>query len=404
LISLRDIGRSMSRVLKGGNVGESKEKISLLIWNTVYYQCLISTYHIEFYMLEVMIEPIGLQATQVDYQKPLLPQITEAEILINGLGKIDKDVIDNCHRLKLVQQIGTGTDNIDIDYYTNKAILVANTPATNNISVAEHTLFLMLYTAKKMKGAAKGLMKGRVQSVLGSELYGKILLVIGLGAIGTEVAKRATAFGMRVIAATKFPTSALTEPSSSSSVLQRSHSDPHRRASDTSRQSSNIGPRFRNGDVTATLNLTFVNEIHGTEKLLSLIPVADYVSLHTPLTMETRAMIRSRELDLMKRSAYLINVARAQIVDRDSLYTLYTALLNRDIAGAAFDVFWHEPADPDDRLLKLDNFVLTPHMAGWTAESVRAEAVIIAENLYRLKRGKVLLPLTLVNPDIANIK
>ena len=122
-----------------------------------------------------------------------------------------------------------------------------------------------------------------------------------------------------------------------------------------------MGQRYRGGDVNANLNLTFVNEIHGTEKLLSLIPVADYVSVHTPLTMETRAMIKSRELDLMKRSAYLINVARAQIVDRDSLYT---ALLNRDIAGAAFDVFWQEPADPDDRLLKLDNFVLTPHIAG----------------------------------------
>lgn len=314
-------------------------------------------------LMEILTEElskIGLQATQADYKKPLLPQITETEILINGLGKIDKDVIDNCHRLKLVQQIGAGTDNIDIDYCTNKAILVANTPATNNISVAEHTLFLILYIAKKIKGAAKGLMKVRVQSVLGSELYGKTLLVIGLGAIGTEVAKRATAFGMRVIAVTKFPISVLTEPSSSSSVLQRSHLDPHQRASDTSRQGSNLGQRYRDGDVNANLNLTFVNEIHGTEKLLSLIPVADYVSLHTPLTMETRA-IKSREIDLMKRSAYLINVARAQIVDRDSLYT---ALLNRDIAGAAFDVFWQEPADPDDRLLKLDNFVLTPHIAG----------------------------------------
>lgn len=118
---------------------------------------------------------------------------------------------------------------------------------------------------------------------------------------------------------------------------------------------------YRNGAVNTNLNSRFVNEIHGTEKLLDLIPVADYVSLHTPLTMETKAMIGSIELDLMKRSAYLINVARAQIVDRDSLYT---ALLNRDIAGAAFDVFWQEPADPDDRLLKLDNFVLTPHIAG----------------------------------------
>jgi D-3-phosphoglycerate dehydrogenase len=235
---------------------------------------------------------------------------------------------------------------------------------------------------------------------LGSELYGKTLLVIGLGATGTEVARRATAFGMRVIVVTKFLTSTLEEPSLSS-VLVQSHSDPHQRITETPHQAAKIESNHKNGGgVNSDLNLTFVNEIHGTERLLDLIPVADYVSLHTPLTEETRAMIGSRELDLMKRSAYLINVARAQVVDRDSLYA---TLLNRDIAGAAFDVFWEEPTDPNDRLLRLDNFVLTPHIAGWTAESVRAEAVMIAENLCRLNQGKVLLPLTLVNPDVANI-
>jgi len=98
-------------------------------------------------------------------------------------------VIDNCHKLKLVQQIGEGIDNIDIDYCANNDILVANTPATNNISVSEHTLFLLLSIAKAIKGEGEGLMNGRVQSVLGSELYGKTLLVMGLGAIGTEVAR-----------------------------------------------------------------------------------------------------------------------------------------------------------------------------------------------------------------------
>jgi D-3-phosphoglycerate dehydrogenase len=152
--------------------------------------------------------------------------------------------------------------------------------------------------------------------------------------------------------------------------------------------------------VSADLKLTFVDETHGTEKLLDIIPVADYVSLHTPLTEETRTMIGSKELDLMKRSAYLINVARAQIVDKESLYN---ALSNGDIAAAAFDVFWQEPPDPYDRLLKLYNFILTPHIARWTAESVRAESVIIAENIHRLIRGKVLLPSTQVNPDVINI-
>jgi phosphoglycerate dehydrogenase-like enzyme len=98
--------------------------------------------HNDLVLKEILTEElskIGLQATLVDYKKPILPQISEAEILINGPGKIDKDVIDNCPRVKLVHQIGAGTDNIDIDYCTYKAILVVNTPATNNISVAEHT-------------------------------------------------------------------------------------------------------------------------------------------------------------------------------------------------------------------------------------------------------------------------
>ena len=157
------------------------------------------------------------------------------------------------------------------------------------------------------------------------------------------------------------------------------------------------------GTVNANLNLTFLNEIHGTEKPLSLIPVADYVSLHTPLTMETRAMSKMfKRVRSMKRSAYLINVARGEIVDRDSLNTVFTK--QEILLVRLLTVFWQEPAYPDDRLLKLDNFVLTPHIAGWTTESVRAEAVIIAENLYRLKQGKVLLPLTLVNPNVANIR
>ena len=236
----------------------------------------------------------------------LLPQIAEAEILINGLGKIDKNVINNCPRLKLVHQIGAGTDNINIDYCTRKAILVANTPATNNISVAEHTFFLILSLAKKIKSAEEGLIKGRVQSVLGSELYGKTLLVLGLGATGTEVAKRAAAFGMRVIAVTKFLTSTLAEPSSSSSsVLLQSRSDPQR-APDTSFQTANAETNYGNSDVKADLNSTFVDEILGTEKLLDIIPVADYISLHTPLTDETRTMIGTRELDLMKRLRTLL--------------------------------------------------------------------------------------------------
>jgi lactate dehydrogenase-like 2-hydroxyacid dehydrogenase len=120
---------------------------------------------------------------------------------------------------------------------------------------------------------------------LGSELHGKTLLVIGLGATGTEVAKRATAFGMKVIAVTKFLTSSLAEPSSSS-VLVQSHSDPHQGITDELFQAAKIESNHKNGgSLNSDLNLTFVNEIHGTDRLLDLIPVADFVSLHAMLPL-----------------------------------------------------------------------------------------------------------------------
>ena len=125
------------------------------------------------------------------------------------------------------------------------------------------------------------------------------------------------------------------------------------------------------------------------------LPGSPIIPIHTPLTDDTLGMIGIPEFNLMKSSAFLINVARAAIVDGDALYT---ALSNRKIAGAAFDVFWEEPADPNDRLLKLDNFVLTPHIAGWTEESVDAIARIITANIERLSQAEV--PLTIVNPEL----
>jgi len=129
-----------------------------------------------------------------------------------------------------------------------------------------------------------------------------------------------------------------------------------------------------------------------TIALSETISKADYISIHTPPTDNTLGMIGIPEFGLMKSSAFLINVARAVIVDSDALYT---ALYNGKIAGAAFDVFWEGPADPNDRLLKLDNFVLTPHIAGWTSESAEATAKIITTNIDRISHGEI--PVTAVN-------
>jgi D-3-phosphoglycerate dehydrogenase / 2-oxoglutarate reductase len=206
--------------------------------------------------------------------------------------------------LQLIQQTGIGVDNVDINYCTSKSILVANVPLANAVSVAEHTLFLILYLAKNVKekhsdnnGNNTGLLfERRVPGTLGSEIQRNVLVIIGLGATGLEAAKRAKSFGMHVIAVTKNP------------FLKKPGID----------------------------KAYFVDNIGGPEILSESISRADYVSLHTPLTEETKNMVGAKELALMKKSAYLVNVARAPIVNREALYTV---LSNSKIAGAAFDVF-----------------------------------------------------------------
>lgn len=313
-------------------------------------------------ILSIHLNRVGFKAEVVDYSSPLLPQIEDANVLINGLGKIDWSIIHRCKKLQMIHQIGTGVDNVDIDYCTSRSIYIANVPKANSVAVAEHTLFLMIYTAKNMKSAGRGVMQRRVLNVLGSELQGKTLLLIGLGYIGSEVAKRAKAFGMKVIALTKHP--------------------------DKKRFTTKVDGSIARGE----RSYDFLDGLIGSHELSKFLSNADYVSLHTNLSDETRGMIGKEEFGLMKRTAFLINVARAQIVNRDALYE---ALHDGTIAGAAFDVFWEEPADPKDRLLQLDNFVLTPHIAGWTIESANVAARIITTNIEKIAQGEA--PLTAVN-------
>lgn len=294
----------------------------------------------------------------VNYKESLIPQIQDSEILINSVDRIDKQIINSCPHLKLVQQSGIGVDSIDINYCSEKGIYVANVPMANAISVAEHTFFLILYLCKNIKlnsyssSVNSGSFVRRMPDQMGIELSGKTMLVLGLGVTGIEVAKRAKAFGMKVVAVTKHPYT-----------------------------------KSEGGD-----KKYFADNIYGVEKLLQILPNVDIVSIHTPLNNETENMITKKELDLMKKSAYLVNVARAPVVNHDDLLH---SLREKNIAGAAFDVFWHEPADQSDGLLQLDNFLLTPHVAGWTYEAIDSISDIIRINIERMIRGQA--PLTLVN-------
>jgi D-3-phosphoglycerate dehydrogenase / 2-oxoglutarate reductase len=301
-------------------------------------------------LLSHKLATMGFKAERVDYEKPLAPQIEDEDVLVNGLGIVDKKMIECCSRIKLVHQMGIGIDNVDLNSCTSKGIYVANVPHSNHVSVAEHTIFLMIYLAKNVKSAEKGIMRRRVVNVLGSELKGKTLTIIGLGATGIEVAIRARCLGLKVLAITKHP--------------QRKRELPNHIQID----------------------------MRGTTALQASISQSDFISIHTPLTNETKGMIGPREFNLLKPTALLVNVARAAIVNREELYA---ALSKGRIAGAGFDVFWEEPADPNDKLLKLDNFVLTPHIAGWTKEFAALSVNIITRNIGMISKG--LRPLTEVN-------
>lgn len=305
-------------------------------------------------ILDSRLQAHGLSSELVNMDSPIPPQISDAEVLVNGTSRIDRTIIDAAPDLSLVHQAGIGYDNIDTEYCTSKSIYVANVPLANSTAVAEHTMFLMMLLAKNLVSERSRATR-RNPTVMGTELFGKTLLIVGLGASGMEVAKRAKAFGMNVISVTKDPVG----------------SKPGREKSFS------------------------VDEVRGPEELLGSIPQADIISLHVPLNDETAGLIGAKAIASMKPTSFLVNVARAPIVDRDAIYL---ALSEKRIAGAAFDVFWEEPADPGDRLLQLDNFVLTPHIAGWTRESVEAIAGVIASNIVRVADGNA--PLTIVNKEL----
>ncbi|MCX7846351.1 MAG: phosphoglycerate dehydrogenase [Dictyoglomaceae bacterium] len=286
----------------------------------------------------------------VDY-KPGIPKEELLKIIKEYSGlvvrsetKVTKDIIEEGKNLKVIGRAGVGVDNIDVEYATRKGILVINAPEGNTISAAEHTFALILSLSRKIPQAFYSLKSGKWdrKSFIGHELYGKTLGLIGLGRIGSEVAKRARAFKMKVVAY-----------------------DPY-----------------------ISMERARELEVELLNNLDDLLKVSDYVSLHLPLSSETENLIGERELNLMKPSAYLINCARGKLVDEKALYK---ALKEGKIAGCALDVFSKEPIDPDNLLLTIDNVVLTPHLGASTQEAQEKVAIIVAEEIIKYFKGEPVL-------------
>lgn len=264
-------------------------------------------------------------------------------LIIRSGTKVTQKVIDAGKNLRVIGRAGVGVDNVDVPYATDKGILVMNTPSANILSAAEHSCAMLLALARNIPFAHESMHKGewKRSKYTGVELNGKTLGIIGVGRVGGEVAKRMKAFNMTLIGYDPF--------------LPKEVAD-------------SLGVR-----------LTTLEEV---------ITTADFMTIHTPLLPETRNMISMEQFKMMKPNARIANVARGGIVNEDDLYT---ALKEKVIAGAAFDVWCNEPlSDDEKKLMELDNLVTTPHLGASTVEAQERVAVEIAEHAVMYLRDGVI--------------
>ena len=272
---------------------------------------------------------------------------------ILSLTRFGEDECALSRGLQVVARIGVGYDAIDVPALTRRRIPLMLVGTANSSSVAEHALFLMLTLAKRARELDTLVRTGRWAERLTAvpvDLLGKTVLVIGFGRTGTRVAKRCLAMEMNVIAY---------DPYLSAETVRATGCEP-------------------------------------VSDLDAAIPRADFVTIHCPRTDETSGMFNAARLQRMKKTAYLVNTARGGIVDESALHD---ALTSDTIAGAAIDVFDPEPPPPDHPLLKLANFVTSPHMAGVTRESIDRMAVQAAYNVLSVFDGKPIRE-NAVNPEV----
>ncbi len=288
-----------------------------------------------------------------DPGQPLEPQFGGVDVVVELGGNLaTHEMIDAAARagVKLWQISGAGLDEVHVGHFERVGIPLANTPGPySGAALAEHALFLMLCHAKNFQAGQESLSERRLCDPINDELGGKTLGLVGLGASGRELAQRTSSMGMRVMGVDKIEVD------------------------------------------RGTLDRLGVEFFGAPSRLDEVLGEADYVSLHVPLTAETRHMIGRRALQQMKPTAILINVSRGEIVDQGALLE---ALTSGRIRGAGLDVFPDEPVDPDHPLLQSEKVIATPHVAGVTYETSRRRGQACADNVVRIAEGRP--PLNLV--------
>ncbi|HXT64681.1 MAG TPA: phosphoglycerate dehydrogenase [Pyrinomonadaceae bacterium] len=282
--------------------------------------------------------------------KDLIFQLANRDgLIVRSETKVTEEILDAAPSLRVIGRAGVGVDNIDVPAATARGIVVMNAPDGNTITTAEHTIALLVALARNVAQANSSVKAAlwERKKFVGAELCAKTLGIVGLGRIGRAVAQRASALGMKVVAHDPF--------------------------------------------IAADLSQDLEIQIVGLDEVLAR---ADFLTVHTPLTNETRGLINESAFAKMKTGARVINCARGGLIDE---HALYDAITSGKIAGAALDVFEQEPPPPDHPLLSLEQVIVTPHLGASTAEAQQAVAVTVAEQMrdYLLTgalRGAVNMP------------
>ncbi len=305
-------------------------------------------------LLEECEEVIVRSSEEAPTKRELIDGVKGRQALLSLLtDEVDCDVVEAGDELKIIANYAVGHNNIDVSAATRKGIMVTNTPGVLTETTADLAWTLLMGIARRLVEADSYARSGSFRRweptlLLGSDVFGKTLGIIGLGRIGRAMAARAAGFGMRVM------------------YTDTVRADP---------------------DVEKTLAAEYTN-------LQDLLRTSDFVTLHTPLTPETHHLIGPNELGMMKPSSYLINTSRGPVVDENALTE---ALEKGKIAGAALDVFEEEP-NIHPRLMKLSNVIITPHIGSGSVETRSKMANMAAGNIIAAMRGE--RPPNLVNPDV----
>ena len=296
-----------------------------------------------------MEERYAARNPQVNYfqtwtSEETISRINDADVFVVS-GFWDNDLLERASKLKYIQSIGAGFDQFPLDELSERGIVLANASGVNQNAVAEHAMSLMLALNRHIHTGRDNQNTHVWRGMLGDltkredELIGKTLLIIGMGTIGSRLARFAKAFDMRVIATKRNPATSATS----------------------------------------------VDDLVTPDRLNELVPQADFVVLTCPLTAETKNIVDARVFEAMKSTAYLINVARGQCVDEP---VLAEALKSGQIAGAGLDHFWDEPLGGDSILWDLENVIITPHTGGETRMYEERVIDILDDNLCRIWSGR----------------